>query len=85
MPLITVKMFEGELTESQAKELIHRVTEAVVPFVGEKLRENTWVMIEEIASGSWGIGGRAFGLQDVRRIQAEVTNNNKDTKRGDHK
>jgi 4-oxalocrotonate tautomerase len=47
------------------------VTEAVVPFVGEKLRENTWVLLEEIASGSWGIGGKAFGLADVRAIQSK--------------
>jgi 4-oxalocrotonate tautomerase len=70
MPLITIKMFEGELSDSQTKDLIHKVTEAVIPFVGEKLRDNTWVLIEEIASGSWGIGGKAFGLKDVRAIQS---------------
>jgi 4-oxalocrotonate tautomerase len=70
MPLITIKMFEGELCDSQAKDLIHEVTEAVIPFVGEKLRDNTWVLIEEIASGFWGIGGKAFGLKDVRAIQS---------------
>jgi 4-oxalocrotonate tautomerase len=70
MPLVTIKMFEGELSDSQAKDLIHKVTEAVIPFVGEKLRDNTWVLIEEIASGSWGIGGKAFGLKDVREIQS---------------
>jgi 4-oxalocrotonate tautomerase len=70
MPLITIKMFEGELSDSQSEELIHKVTEAVIPFVGEKLRVNTWVLIEEIASGSWGIGGTAFGLKDVRAIQS---------------
>jgi 4-oxalocrotonate tautomerase len=68
MPLITIKMFEGELSDSQAESLIHKVTEAVIPFVGEKLRGNTWVLIEEVASGSWGIGGKAFGLKDVRAI-----------------
>ncbi len=70
MPLITIKMFEGELSDSQVEDLIHKVTEAVIPFVGEKLRDNTWVLIEEIASGSWGIGGKAFGLKDVRAIQS---------------
>ena len=70
MPLCTIRMFEGELTEAQAADLIHRVTEAIIPFVGEKLRGNTWVLIEEIASGSWGIGGKAFGLKDVRTIQS---------------
>lgn len=70
MPLCTIKMFEGELTESQAADLIRHVTEAIIPFVGEKLPGNTWVLIEEISSGSWGIGGKAFGLKDVRAIQS---------------
>jgi 4-oxalocrotonate tautomerase len=69
MPLCTIKMFEGELTPAQAAELIRQVTEAIIPFVGEKLRDNTWVLIEEIGSGSWGIGGKAFGLRDVRAMQ----------------
>jgi 4-oxalocrotonate tautomerase len=71
MPLITIKVFEDELSNSQAKDLIHKVTEAVIPFIGEKLRDNTWVLIEEIASGSWGIGGKVFGLTDVRAIQSQ--------------
>src|SRR6516225_6085936 len=71
MPLVTIKVFDGELSESQSQALIRQVTEAIVPFVGEKLRDNTWVLIEEINSGSWGIGGRAFGLKDVRAIQSQ--------------
>lgn len=44
MPLITVKMFEGELADAQARDLIHNITEAVATFVGEKLTEKTWVL-----------------------------------------
>lgn len=50
MPLVTIKVFKDELSDSQAKDLIHKVTETVIPFVGEKLRDNTWVLIEEVAS-----------------------------------
>ena len=53
------------------KDLIYKVTEAIVPFVGEKLRDSIWVLIEEIASGSLGIGGKAFGLKDIRGIQSQ--------------
>jgi 4-oxalocrotonate tautomerase len=70
MPLVTIKVFKDEFSNSQAADLIHKITEAVIPFVGEKLRNNIWVLIEEIASGSWGIGGKAFGLKDVRAIQS---------------
>ena len=71
MPLVTIKVFEEELSESQRRDLIRKVTEAIIPFVGGKLRANTWVLIEEIASGSWGIGGQALGLKDVRAIQSQ--------------
>jgi 4-oxalocrotonate tautomerase len=71
MQLVTIKVFEDELSSSQRQHLIRDVTEAIIPFVGEKLRTNTWVLIEEIASGSWGIGGKAFGLEDVRTIQSQ--------------
>ena len=70
MPLVTIKVFEDELSDSQAKDLIRRVTEAVIPFVGERLRDNTWVLVEEVASGFWGIGGKAIDLKDVRKIQS---------------
>ena len=71
MPLVTIKAFEDELSDLQSQDLIQQVTEAIIPFVGEKLRDNTWVLIEKIASGSWGIGGKAFGLNDVRAIQSQ--------------
>lgn len=40
MPLCTIKVFEGELKESRAAELIHRVTEAIIPFAGKYLGPN---------------------------------------------
>ena len=45
MPLVTIKVLEEELTDSQTEDLIHQVTEVIIPFVGEKLRGNTWVLI----------------------------------------
>ena len=75
MPVITVKVFQNELTETQTAKLIAGITEAVIPFVGEALRNNTWVLVEEIKSGSWGIGGKAIGLSDLRRIQRSGADN----------
>ena len=69
MPLITVKVFEGELTKDQTAEIVADITEAVIPYVGEVARANTWVLVEEVKSGSWGIGGKAWGLADLRQIQ----------------
>jgi len=49
--------------------MIQDITEAVIPYVGEGLRSNTCVLVEEVKSGSWGIGWRALGLSDLRQIQ----------------
>ena len=70
MPLIQIKVFEDELTEDQTREIIKSVTDSVVSFAGERLRSATWVVVEEVKSGNWGIGGQALGLQDVRALQA---------------
>jgi 4-oxalocrotonate tautomerase len=72
MPIITIKVFQDELTTKQTGQLIGDITEAVIPFVGEALRNSTWVLVEEIKNGSWGIGGKPFGLPDVRRIQQDA-------------
>lgn len=70
MPLIEVTMFEDEFSEDQKKEIIKAMTDTMVSFSGENLRSAIWIVIHEVKSGSWGIGGKALGLQDVRELQA---------------
>ncbi len=70
MPLIEVTMFEDEFSEDKKKEIIKAMTDTMVSFSGENLRSATWVVIHEVKSGSWGIGGQALGLQDVRKLQS---------------
>ena len=41
---------------------IRNVTKAVADAVGEDVGNSTWVVIEEIQRGDWGIGGRDVGL-----------------------
>ena len=41
-------------------------------FEGEALREVTWVTINEIESGSWGIGGQPLTTQAVHSLQEAV-------------
>jgi 4-oxalocrotonate tautomerase len=68
MPLIEVKVFEDELKPEQTKDLIRRITDAVTTVTSEKLRGVTWVIVNEVKSGHWGVGGNALGLEDVRKI-----------------
>ena len=71
MPYIEVNVFEDELNQSQKEALIKKITTAVTDTTSEKLSDVTWVVIKEVASGSWGVGGNALGLQDIKKLIAE--------------
>ena len=34
------------------------------------MRPVTWVIVEEVTSGEWGIGGKGLTTQDVKDLQA---------------
>lgn len=70
MPLIQVKVFKDELSADQSKDLIGKITDVVADVASKKLRDVTWVIIEEVKDGQWGVGGNALGLDDVRKIMA---------------
>lgn len=71
MPLIEIKMFKNELDKKQSETLIQKVTDAVTEVTSEKLREVTWVVIQEINDGHWGVGGQALALDDVKKMMNE--------------
>jgi 4-oxalocrotonate tautomerase len=73
MPLIQVKLIEEVFTPAQKKEIITRLTDAMVAVEGENMRSVTWVLIEEVRSGEWGIGGNALTTSDVRALAAGKT------------
>lgn len=70
MPLIQVKLIEEVFTPAQKKEIIAKLTDAMVAIEGESLRSVTWVTIEEVRSGDWGIGGQALTTEAVRALAA---------------
>ena len=60
MPLIQVKVIENVFTDEQKREMIAKVTDAMVSIEGEAMRGMTWVLIEEVREGHWGIGGQGI-------------------------
>ena len=70
MPLVQVKVIEGVFSEAPKKEMIKKITDTMVSIEGENLRQVTVVMVEEVKSGSWGIGGQAMTTTDVKVLQA---------------
>ena len=72
MPLIQVKLIEDVFTGEQKREIIERLTDAMVEIEGENMRSVTWVTVEEVRSGDWGIAGNALTTKDVKALQAGV-------------
>ncbi len=71
MPMITVKMIEGVFDAEQKQHIIRDLTDAMVAIEGESLRPVTWVVLEEVRSGSWGIAGDALTTQAVKQMQGQ--------------
>jgi 4-oxalocrotonate tautomerase len=70
MPLIQVKLIEGVFTEAQKRQMIHKLTDAMVSIEGENMRSVTWVVVEEVKSGDLGIGGKPLTTADVLALAA---------------
>jgi 4-oxalocrotonate tautomerase len=70
MPLINVKLIEDVFTSEQKKEIVERLTDTMVSIEGENMRGVTWVVVEEVRSGDWGIGGKPLSTEDVRALAA---------------
>jgi 4-oxalocrotonate tautomerase len=70
MPFVNVKLIEGVFTPAQKQEMIRKLTDAMVSIEGESMRPVTWVVVEEVKSGDWGIGGNPLTTNDVKALAA---------------
>jgi 4-oxalocrotonate tautomerase len=70
MPLVQVKVIEGVFSDAQKKAMIEKLTDAMVAVEGENMRQVTWVAIEDVKSGEWGIGGKALTTEAVKALAA---------------
>jgi 4-oxalocrotonate tautomerase len=71
MPLVQIKGISGFLSLQQKQEIISKVTDAIVSVEGEGLRPVTWVIIEDVASGEWGVGGQAVTTDAIRAMSQQ--------------
>ncbi len=68
MPMVQIKVIEGVFNDGQKTDMIKKVTDAMVAVEGENMRGVTWVIIDEVKSGDWGIGGKSITVEDVMAI-----------------
>ena len=71
MPLVEIKLIEGVFTSEQKRQMIERVTDAVVSVEGERLRPLTLVILDDnVRSGDWGIGGKSVTAEMMKDIRS---------------
>ncbi len=70
MPLIQVKLIENVFSDEQKREMVRKLTDAMVSIEGENMRPVTWVVIEDVKSGDWAIGGNPLTTADVKNLAA---------------
>lgn len=72
MPIVEVKVIKGVFSSEEKSEMIRRITDTMVDIEGENLRQVTTVIVEEVLSGDWGIGGNSLTTADVHALQGRV-------------
>jgi 4-oxalocrotonate tautomerase len=70
MPLIEVHLVEKVFSPEQKRQIIQKLTDAMVSIEGENMRGVTWVKISEVTSGEWGIGGKPLTTEAVKELAA---------------
>lgn len=70
MPLVSVKAIEGVFSPEQKQQIVRDLTEAMVKIEGENLRPITWVVVEEVGSGDWGIAGKPLTTEGALAVDA---------------
>ena len=70
MPFVNVKVIEGVFSADQKQDMVRRLTDPMVEIEGENMRPVTWVVVEEVKSGDWGIAGNPLTTADVKELAA---------------
>ena len=69
MPLINVRVIKDVFSKEQKRQIISKLTDAMVSIEGEAVRGYTVCLVEEVESGDWGVGGNALTTADVHALQ----------------
>lgn len=68
MPLVTIDLIKDVFSPNQKRQLIEKVTDAMLAVEGEAMRPVTWVRIIEVEQGDWAIGGQRLDAAAVHAM-----------------
>lgn len=64
---------EKVLTPAQKQDVAQKLTDAFVGVVGEPARAVTWVVVQDVASGQWTMGGQPVTTEGVKAAPEGVS------------
>jgi 4-oxalocrotonate tautomerase len=73
MPLVNIKVIENVFTPEEKAQMLEGVTDALVAVEGESVRGYTVVVIEEVRTGDYAVGGQRLSTADVQAVRATST------------
>jgi len=71
MPLIQFDTVEGALDKETKIKLADALTACVVDVIGEKMKDHTWVIINEAPEGNFFVGGHKLSPKIYHKIMLE--------------
>ena len=72
MPVVNLRVMENVLSPEQKHEIAEQFTETLVSVIGEPVRELTWVIVDDIASGQLSIAAKQVTTEAVKEMLAGV-------------
>jgi 4-oxalocrotonate tautomerase len=82
MPIVNVKVLAGAFSTEQRHAMIGEITDAMARIGGEGMRPAVHVLVEEVPSGMWGIGGKRLTSEEIEaRRRQRATGTEADTTR----
>jgi 4-oxalocrotonate tautomerase len=73
MPLVRITVIEGAFSANQKRQIVEGVTEVLVAVHNESVRATTWVIVDEVADGDWGVAGHVLTADDLRTTAVATT------------
>jgi 4-oxalocrotonate tautomerase len=70
MPVVNLRVMEDVLSLEQKNEIAEQFTDTLVSVIGEPVRELTWVIVDEIHSGTLTIGAKPITTEAVKALLA---------------
>ncbi len=68
MPVITYNTVADAISVEQKQALTQALTNAVGEVLGDKIKKNAWVMINELPEGNFAIGGHSLTAASLKKL-----------------